>query len=53
MEETRKELEQKASKLLDEISSKEEIKEQLKQAMIDLLIFGKAEFVYKEEEKTQ
>lgn len=49
MEETREELEKRASKLLDTIQGEQ--KEQLKQAMIDLLLFGKAEFVYKEEEK--
>lgn len=49
MEETRKELEEKASKILDTIQGEQ--KEQLKQAMIDLLIFGEAKFIYKEEEK--
>lgn len=41
MEETN---EQKASKLLDEILKDEEVKQQLKQSFIDLVIFGEAKF---------
>jgi hypothetical protein len=40
-------LEQKASKLLDEILEDKEKKEQLKESFIDLLLFGKAEFKLK------
>lgn len=38
---TRKELEEKATKILD--GANEEYKEEIKQAFIDLLCFGKAE----------
>lgn len=38
---TRKQLEEQATKILDE--AKEEYKEEIKQAFIDLLCFGKSE----------
>lgn len=48
---TRKELEEKATKILDDAT--DEYKELIKQAFIDLLCFGKAELEIniKEEEK--
>lgn len=42
---TKEELEAEATKILDEID--EETKERLKEAFINLLLFGKAEFEYK------
>ena len=45
------ELEAIATKRLDDILAKEDKREILKKVFIDLLLFGKAEFVYKEEQK--
>lgn len=46
------EQEKEATRILDEITKDTVIKEKLKKSFTDLLIFGKAEFVYREDGNT-